>query len=201
MIDHASNDADATGDAAPAADKLIHVGLRSWAEALPLLVAVLTDGTAQGRALAHRELERMAAAADIGSAALSALAEFVNIEDRADGSMPRSAQEVFDRARQWGAPCVPPADTATADLFAASKEPPATDFESGGLLSAGPIGELAQHIGGKRLPLEICYSAAGFYLGTFFEGQPYSRESQYFPRRELAQAALANRDWIQRAEM
>lgn len=41
----------------------------TWANALPLLLLVLENGTAEGRADARKELERMAYAADVGAAA------------------------------------------------------------------------------------------------------------------------------------
>ena len=43
---------------------------------------------------------------------------------------------------------------------------------------------------GKVLVLQVLSSAAGYYLGTFCCCGPYSRESEYFPTRERAQAAL-----------
>lgn len=55
---------------------------------------------------------------------------------------------------------------------------------------------------GKRLPLEVCRSAAGFYIGTLdAEGLPCSRESvEYWRRAEIAQSALKHRAWTQRLE-
>jgi hypothetical protein len=52
------------------------------------------------------------------------------------------------------------------------------------------------------LPLEVCKSAAGFYLGTLDEnGAPFSRESkQYWPTRREAERALTSRDWTQRPD-
>ena len=56
------------------------------------------------------------------------------------------------------------------------------------------IGHLASEFG-KRFQLEVCQSAAGFYLGTRDEdGCPYSRESvEYWGSRESAEAALEGR--------
>lgn len=63
-------------------------------------------------------------------------------------------------------------------------------------------GWLAEQFGKRRLPLEVCTSQAGFYLGTRSEnGEPFSREShQYWARREEAERALKMRDWTQRPE-
>jgi hypothetical protein len=49
------------------------------------------------------------------------------------------------------------------------------------------------------LPLQVCKSAAGFYVGTREEnGEPFSRESQeYWPTRQKAERALTLRIWSQ----
>ena len=39
--------------------------------------------------------------------------------------------------------------------------------------------------------LQVCRSAAGYYIGTYCNCGPYSRESDYFDTRELADAELA----------
>lgn len=61
-------------------------------------------------------------------------------------------------------------------------------------------GRLAAEFGKRRLPLEVCKSAAGFYLGTREEnGAPFSRESkEYWPTRQEAERALTLRIWSQR---
>ena len=43
---------------------------------------------------------------------------------------------------------------------------------------------------GTKLVLQVCRSAAGYYLGTWCDCGPYSRESDYFDTREEAEAAL-----------
>lgn len=63
------------------------------------------------------------------------------------------------------------------------------------------FGMLAANFGGVSLPLQVCHSAAGYYLGTLDgDGFPYSRESQeYWPDRGAAEDALAGRrSWTQR---
>jgi hypothetical protein len=64
-------------------------------------------------------------------------------------------------------------------------------------------GLLAAEFGGRRLALQVCRSAAGFYLGTLREnGEPFSRESkEYWPTRQEAERALTSRAWTQRAEL
>lgn len=48
------------------------------------------------------------------------------------------------------------------------------------------------------IPLQVCKSARGFYIGTWNEEGPVSRESkEYWPKAELAQTALLNGQWTQ----
>lgn len=56
---------------------------------------------------------------------------------------------------------------------------------------------------GQRLPLQVCKSAAGFYLATLnAEGEPFTRESQeYWPKRDAAAQALALGRWTQKANL
>lgn len=58
-------------------------------------------------------------------------------------------------------------------------------------LVKGPTGKLAFDVMGVRLPLEVLQSARGFYLGTYNESGPVSRESaEYWPTEEAARKAL-----------
>jgi hypothetical protein len=45
-----------------------------------------------------------------------------------------------------------------------------------------------------ELKLEVCRSGAGYYLGTWCNCGPYSRESGYFGTEEEAEKAL--KDWF-----
>lgn len=67
--------------------------------------------------------------------------------------------------------------------------------------AAEQFGLLALSIG-QRLPLQVCRSQAGFYLGTLdAEGLPVSRESvQYWRKAELASQAMQRGLWTQRLE-
>lgn len=68
-------------------------------------------------------------------------------------------------------------------------------------LVKGPTGKLAYDIMGVRLPLQVLRSARGFYLGTFDDEGPVSRESaEYWSTEDAAQKALeAGPDaWTQR---
>jgi hypothetical protein len=61
------------------------------------------------------------------------------------------------------------------------------------------VGQLAKEYTGKRLPLQVLRSAAGYYLGTADDEGPCSRESvEYWPAEGLAQSALAQGHWTQR---
>jgi hypothetical protein len=62
-----------------------------------------------------------------------------------------------------------------------------------------PKGMLAA-AAGKAFALEVCKSAAGFYIGTRDEdGAPFTRESrEYWQKRELAETALSKGLWTQK---
>lgn len=46
---------------------------------------------------------------------------------------------------------------------------------------------------GTELPLKVCQSGAGFYIGCFCnQCGPYDRESGYYATREKAEADLPN---------
>jgi hypothetical protein len=58
---------------------------------------------------------------------------------------------------------------------------------------------LALTYAGLRLPLQVCRSAAGYYLGAVDDDGPVSRESaEYFPTHRAASLALASGRWQQR---
>lgn len=64
-----------------------------------------------------------------------------------------------------------------------------------------PAGHLASLHGRPDLELQVLQSAAGFYLGTFCEEGPFTRESvEYFASRQSAEQALASGHWSQRPE-
>ncbi|CAJ2794328.1 Uncharacterised protein [Burkholderia pseudomallei] len=61
------------------------------------------------------------------------------------------------------------------------------------------FGALAWRYTGKRLPLQVLRSVAGYYIGTADDEGPISRESvEYFPTRDLAERALVAGCWTQR---
>jgi hypothetical protein len=43
---------------------------------------------------------------------------------------------------------------------------------------------------GRMPKLDVYMSAAGYYVGTYCDCGPYSRESGYYPTRDAAQADL-----------
>lgn len=64
------------------------------------------------------------------------------------------------------------------------------------------IGSLAMTCSGKRLPLIVMNSFAGWYLGTSEDGMPYTRESvQYWPTQFAANEALATGNWTQKMSL
>ncbi len=59
-------------------------------------------------------------------------------------------------------------------------------------------GQLAGRCG-KRLPLKVLKSNAGYYIGTESESGPFSRESmEYFRKHGDAAAALSSGEWTQK---
>lgn len=59
-------------------------------------------------------------------------------------------------------------------------------------------GKMAKEELGLRLELVVMKSAAGFYLGTFDDEGPVSRESEeYYPTKEIAQRALDENSFTQ----
>jgi len=46
------------------------------------------------------------------------------------------------------------------------------------------------------LKLEVCKSAAGYYVGSMCKCGPYSRESGYYPSYETAKDALDSDDYF-----
>ena len=63
------------------------------------------------------------------------------------------------------------------------------------------IGYLALAYANKRFPLSVCWSAAGYYIGTSCKRGAFSRESaEYFRTLEAAESALASGQWTQRPE-
>lgn len=61
-------------------------------------------------------------------------------------------------------------------------------------------GRLAYEFSQVRVPLAVCRSPDGFYIGTFADGRtPLTRESvEYFSSQELAESALSSGTWTQR---
>lgn len=61
------------------------------------------------------------------------------------------------------------------------------------------FGLLAREYCNKRLPVAVLESNAGFYIGTFDEEGPCSRESvEYFASQALAYKALESDGWTQK---
>ena len=61
-------------------------------------------------------------------------------------------------------------------------------------------GQLAYEFSQACVPLAVCRSPDGFYIGTFADDQtPLTRESiEYFPSQGLAENALSSGTWTQR---
>lgn len=60
-------------------------------------------------------------------------------------------------------------------------------------------GKLAIEFGKRWLPLEVCRSNAGYYIGTMLNGVPFGRESvEYWATWTEANNALKNKTFTQR---
>ena len=60
--------------------------------------------------------------------------------------------------------------------------------------------QLAKRWCNLDLPLKVCHSAAGYYIGSWDAEGPVSRDSEeYYRTEQLAQAALDNNTFTQRA--
>ena len=60
---------------------------------------------------------------------------------------------------------------------------------------------LAWEYCGKRLPLQVLSSQAGFYIGAATDEGPCGRDSlEYWPTEGEAKAALESGNWTQRDE-
>ena len=155
----------------------------NWTSSLMSLLAVYESGTPKGRSLAKQNLQRMAEVADLAFNAVKTIERIVTERHVRDDDV---MQVVADAKRLSNAhPC----DN--------TPEHAATPSPTGDVAVA--CGKVARHLSDLELPLDICYCARGFYIGTFCDAQPYTRESEeYWPRREMAAEALKTGAWTQR---
>lgn len=174
---HLANVAASSADTSPPSASLSIDLNFTWQNTLRILLAVHQDGNAEGRRVITREFERMALAADLSTEAISLLDRLVK-----HGLSDPAALQLLDKARRAVEP--QPARLAPRESEADTN---------------GRFGLLARQYMGRNIEIEVCYSAAGFYIGTYDEGEPCSRESQeYWPTRESATKALDTGTWTQR---
>lgn len=172
----------------------IGLGLRSWDEAVRLLLAAHLHGTAEGQRMAEAHLVRMAQVADLAQNAVSLLDRLPEVVMAPLGERWTQLRATLLHNAVMLSPSSVP-DAAPVSLSTEGIKP------DGDEPAAPRLGFLAQRAG-QNLPLEICYSAAGFYLGTYNDQGPYTRESQeYWPKREQAQRALDTGRWTQRPDL
>ncbi len=170
-------------DATTTALTTIEIDTRTWIATLPPTLAVYESGTPVGRSLAKQNLQRMAELADLAVHAVMTLERIVT-EDHVRGS---DVSMVMAEARRLSN--ARPADNSPDHHAAASPSGEA----------ARTCGVLAKKLSNLELPLDICYNTRGFYIGTYCDGLPYTRESEEFwPRRELVAEAMQTGDWTQR---
>lgn len=170
----------------------------TWEDAInPMLTAHLY-GTPAGRKTMQAHLAHMARFADLAYAAVALLNRRREIGaeqwERQAGELVVLAKVLADNA--------PSSDLDDAHLAASTPASPAPASIDGHTVKDVPqYGRLARQLTHEAFELEVCYCAAGFYLGTVRDNQPFTRESvEYWPRRELASTALATGRWKQRAQ-
>ncbi|CAD5366590.1 hypothetical protein RA210_U10401 [Rubrivivax sp. A210] len=158
----------------------------TWTQLLPALIAALEDGNSEGKAVARPQLARMAAAADLAITAIGSALDAADREIESD----ETAQQVIAKASARPAAEPSPQDASDGVAQAEVKAP------------GKPIGHLAMRFCGKSLPLTVCKSQRGFYLGTWDDNEgPCSRESaEYWLKEAEAATALATGRWTQRQE-
>lgn len=179
----------------------ITIGLSStWSEYAVALIALAFDGNAEGKALAKHELKRMAAVADLAASAMKIVAR------QAEGLGVWKEHEQLEATRvvlaschrDHGADTDRPEQSVDNGALADVEKPLQQTAQSAQQHPA--YGVLAKHFCKREMPLQVLYSAAGFYLGTLDEGRmPLSRESkEFWPSRERARDALQSGEWTQR---
>ena len=155
----------------------------TWVASLLPSLAVYESGSPKGRSLAKQNLRRMAEMADLAFSAVKTIERMV-AEEHAHGD---DVSLVMAEARRLSDSR--PADNSPEHHVAHS---PLVDGHRS-------YGVLAKRMSNLELPLDVCYCARGFYLGTFCDAQPYLRESEEFwQRRELAIEAMRTGQWTQR---
>ena len=161
----------------------IAIDAPTWVASLGPILAVYQSGTPKGSWLAKQNLQRMAELADLATSAVQTLERIV-CDDHVRGD--DISQVLADGKRLCNAK---PADN-TIDHH--SSPSPAGEVSA-------EFGLLAKRLSSLELPLDVCYCARGFYVGTFCDAQPYTRESEeYWQRRELVVDAMRNHTWTQR---
>jgi hypothetical protein len=170
------------------ADKILStlntpLGAVTWVASLAAMLAVFESGTPKGRSLAKQNLQRMAELADLAVDAVKTVERIVT-DDHVRGT---DICAVITEARRLSH--ARPGDN--------SREHPAAPSPDGE--AARACGVLAKGLANLELPLDICCCGCGYYIGTFCDAQPYTREShEYWPHRKDAAQALQTGAWTQR---
>jgi hypothetical protein len=180
----------------------IDIAPRKWVDVLTLFEALTVSGDAQGKRIAHEQLTIMAQTADMAAPAIQRLSELGE-----DAFLYATVVPLYRETRK----------RVTAQQAGHAHESAGADSGAGALGGRGvqgasaapmaapvaaPVAVLASAAAGCTVLLEVCYSAAGFYLGTYRDGEPHTRESaEYWRRRDAAQSAMATGTWTQRENL
>jgi hypothetical protein len=151
----------------------------TWAELLPVLLSVMSNGTPTARVLVEIQLLRMAGVADLCDQLLAVL------QNKGAGDSSEATTAVLSNARE---------------LAAKRRDECKFGINSFVLPPTKQCGQQAKTLLGRELELQVCESGAGFYIGTLNDqGLPCTRESeQYFRTRKAALTALDSGNWTQR---
>ena len=163
--------------------RTITIDTTTWVASLTATLAVYESGTPKGRSLAKQNLQRMAEIADLAFSAVKVIDRMVT-DDHV-----RSDDVSFVMAEARRLTNSKPCDNSPEHHVA-----PSPDGDA-----ARTCGALAKKLSNLDLPLDVCYCARGYFIGTFCDDALYTRESEeYWPQRELAVQAMRTSDWTQR---
>ena len=155
----------------------------TWVASLGATLAVYQSGTPKGHNLAKQNLQRMAEVADLSTRAIKLVARMAS-DDVVLGD---EVTTLLSEARRLS-------NAHPCDNTPEHGASPSPDGEA-----TRPCGSLAKKLSNLDLPLDVCYCARGFFLGTYSDGELYTRESdEYWPKRDQAVTAMRNGDWTQR---
>lgn len=158
----------------------------TWASSISPLLTIYEAGSPEQRIVARRDLQRMAEVADLAFNVVKTIERMVIEQPARDNN---DVPQVFLEAEHLNNGL-----RSDLSLDRIGDSSPTAEVSL-------MCGVLAKRRSQLDLPLDVCYGVCGYYIGTFCDAQPFTRESEeHWSRRELAATALKNGDWTQRIE-